>query len=82
MAADALALPFPVGRFVNFATEVRVLRFGAMSALMLVRAAAAPAQEASTPADLLKNPAVKAALESAKASRSEGGCFPTQSRQA
>ena len=48
-----------------------MLRFGAMSALVLGLAAVTAAQEASTPADLLKNPAVKAALESAKASEAQ-----------
>jgi len=49
-----------------------VLRFAAMSALVFGLAAGpASAQEASTPADLLKNAAVKAALDSAKASEAQ-----------
>jgi tripeptide aminopeptidase len=53
-------------------TEVRVLRLAAMTglALALVTGAAA-AQEAPFPGDLLKNPAVKAALDGAKASETQ-----------
>ena len=49
-----------------------MLRFAVTSALVVGLAAfSASAQEAPTPADLLKNPAVKAALDGAKATEAE-----------
>jgi tripeptide aminopeptidase len=56
----------------RFVTEVRVLRLAATSALIIgLTTTAALAQEAPSPADLLKNPAVKSALEAAKASEAQ-----------
>ena len=53
-------------------TEVRVLRLAVMTGLALALATgAASAQEAPFPGDLLKNAAVKAALDGAKASETQ-----------
>ena len=52
--------------------EVCVLRFAAMSWLVLALAVgSADAQEAAAAGDLLKDPAVKAALDAAKASEAQ-----------
>jgi acetylornithine deacetylase/succinyl-diaminopimelate desuccinylase-like protein len=52
--------------------EVRVLRFAAMSGLVLALAVgSADAQETASAGDLLKDPAVKAALDAAKATEAQ-----------